>query len=124
MSGKAIILYIEDNAANMRLVERILFVRNDIKLFCADTASLGLELAAAHRPELILLDINLPEMDGYAVMERLRSNDETRQIPVVAITADAMPADIEHSKDVGFAAHITKPLDINRLMQTLDELLE
>ena len=77
----------------------------------------------AHRPALILLDINLPEMDGYAVLDRLRGNEVTRHIPVVAVTANVMN-DLGRGEAEGFSARITKPVDINKLMQTLDGFLD
>jgi CheY-like chemotaxis protein len=117
------VLCIEDNPANMRLIERILARRDDIRLLSASAPGLGLELAAAHRPALILLDINLPDMDGYEVMQCLRENPATRDIPVVAISANAMPKDLARGKAAGFADYITKPVDVDRLMQAVDAVV-
>ena len=96
------ILYIEDNPLNLSLVEKFLRDRNDIKLFTAPQAKLGLELARAHRPDLILMDINLPGMSGIEAYEYLQTSKETKHIPVVAISADAMEVDIERTKKAGF----------------------
>jgi signal transduction histidine kinase/CheY-like chemotaxis protein len=116
------VLCIEDNPANLRLVERILSRRNDVRLLTASAPGLGLELAAAHRPALILLDINLPEMDGYEVMDCLRQDPATRDIPVVAVSANAMPKDLARGKAAGFAHYLTKPLHVDRLVAVLDDL--
>ncbi|MFM1892738.1 MAG: hypothetical protein RLZ44_1815, partial [Pseudomonadota bacterium] len=117
------VLCIEDNPANLRLIERVLARREDVRLLTASAPGLGLELAAAHRPALILLDINLPEMDGYEVMRCLRENPATSQIPVVAVSANAMPKDLARGKAAGFKDYLTKPLDIERLLQVVDATL-
>jgi PAS domain S-box-containing protein len=117
------VLYIEDNPANLRLVERILALRADIRLLGASAPGLGLELAAAHRPALILLDINLPEMDGYAVLRRLRANPATREIPVLAISANAMPDDLTRGQAAGFVDYLTKPLDVGVFLAAVDAVL-
>jgi signal transduction histidine kinase/CheY-like chemotaxis protein len=114
------VLCIEDNPANLRLIESIFERRDDIRLLGAIAPGLGLELARTHRPALILLDINLPDMDGYAVMQCLRESEATRHIPVVAISANAMPKDIERGKAAGFRDYLTKPLNVVRLMQVVD----
>ena len=117
------VLCIEDNPANLRLIESIFMHRPSIRLLTALAPGLGLELARTHRPALILLDINLPEMDGYAVMQCLREHEATRAIPVVAISANAMPRDLERGKAAGFAAYVTKPIDMPRLLELVDDLL-
>jgi len=117
------VLCIEDNAANLALVEQILAQRGRVQLLSAPDAPRGLELAVEQRPDLILLDISLPGMDGWAAMERLRADERTRDIPVVAISANAMPRDLERGRKAGFAAYLTKPLDIAAFEQTLDTLL-
>jgi signal transduction histidine kinase/ActR/RegA family two-component response regulator len=116
------VLCIEDNPANLRLIESIFTHRSDIRLLSAIAPGLGLELARTHRPALILLDINLPDMDGYAVMQCLRESEATRHIPVVAVSANAMPRDIERGRAAGFAEYLTKPLDVARLLQVVDRL--
>jgi len=117
------VLYIEDNPANLRLVERILALRAGIRLLAASAPGLGLELAAAHRPALILLDINLPEMDGFEVMRRLRESPVTRDIPVLAISANAMPEDLARGKAAGFVDYLTKPLDVNVFLAAIDAVI-
>jgi signal transduction histidine kinase/CheY-like chemotaxis protein len=117
------VLCIEDNPANLRLIERILARRDNIRLLTASVPGLGLELAAAHRPALILLDINLPDMDGYEAMKCLRENPATRDIPVVAISANAMPSDLARGKAAGFKDYLTKPVDVDRLLKLVDEVV-
>jgi len=117
------VLYIEDNPANLRLVSQILARRSHVHLLMAHSPGLGIELALAQRPELILLDINLPEMDGYQVLQVLRADARLADVPVVAITANAMPRDVERGMAAGFAGYLTKPLDIPLFLATLDRLL-
>jgi len=117
------VLYIEDNPANLRLVERILAQRSDIHLLSASAPHLGLELAQAHRPALILLDINLPDMDGFEVLRRLRAQPETRAIPVIGVSANAMPKDIERAQAAGFVDYLTKPLDVVAFLKAVDAQL-
>ena len=117
------VLYVEDNPANLRLIERILAERPDIRLLSANVPSLGLELALTHRPALILLDINLPDMDGFEVMRRLLENPATRDIPVLAISANAMPDDLERGQAAGFVDYLTKPLDVNVFLTAIDAVI-
>ena len=115
-----VVLYIEDNPANLKLVERMLGGRPNMLLITAHTPKLGLEFAFAHRPGLILLDINMPGMNGYEVLTRLRDDPLTAPIPVVAVTAAAMQADRDRANAAGFDAYLTKPLDVQRLFAVLD----
>ena len=118
------VLCIEDNPANLRLIENIFTFRKDIHLLTATTPELGLELAESHRPELILLDINLPSMDGYAVMDCLRTSETTRDIPVLAISANAMPEDLARGNAAGFVDYLTKPLDVSRMLEIINNILK
>ncbi len=118
------LLCIEDNPANMRLVERILALRTDIRLLKAGTPGLGLELARVSHPALILLDINLPEMDGFEVLRCLRENPLTRGIPVIGISANAMPKDVELARAAGFDDYLTKPLDIGQFLSVVERNLD
>ena len=117
------VLCIEDNPANLRLIERVLARRPDISVLSATTPGLGLQLAMSHMPELILLDINLPDIDGYDVMKCLRENAATQYIPVVAVSANAMPRDLARAQMAGFAEYVTKPIDIERLLAAVDKAL-
>ncbi len=117
------ILHIEDNPANLRLVERVLARRPNIRLLPAMLGQLGLELAREHRPDLILLDLHLPDLPGGELLARLRAYPATRQIPIVVLSADARSDQEERSIAAGARAHLTKPLDIEEFLALVDELL-
>lgn len=117
------VLYIEDNPANLRLIAQILGRNPSVRLITAHTPELGLELASARSPELILLDINLPGMDGYQVLSILRSDNALKKIPVVAISANATQRDIDRGLAAGFDEYITKPVNIGHFLETVDRLL-
>lgn len=123
-AGKYRVLYIEDNPANMELV-RALFAQfwPQTQFLAATSAEVGLDLAAAQRPHLILMDINLPGMDGYAALACLQNNPLLRKIPVVAITANATAENIAQGRAAGFIDYLTKPIAISRFMLTVDALL-
>lgn len=114
-----LVLYIEDNPANLKLVTQILGRREHIRLLTAHTPELGIELALSRRPDLILLDINMPHMDGYQVIEILKSDANLKDIPVIAVTANAMDRDIERGKAAGFVDYLTKPLNIEHFLKTI-----
>jgi PAS domain S-box-containing protein len=114
------VVCIEDNEANARLVEHICALRPAVRLHTATTPAEGLALAHAHRPALVLLDIHLPGMDGFAVLERLRADPVTRDVPVIAVSANAMPRDIERARAAGFDDYLTKPLQVTDVLQLLD----
>jgi len=114
------VLYIEDNPANIKLVAQLLGRRKHIHLLTAHTPELGLELAAERLPELILLDINMPGMDGYEVLKILKAEERLKSIPVVAVTANAMSRDIERGMAAGFIDYLTKPLNVIRFFETID----
>ncbi len=117
------VLYIEDNPANLRLVAQLLGRRPNIHLWSAHEPFLGLELAAEHNPDLILLDINLPGMDGFEVLKELRKREATANTPVLAISANAMPDDIEKGMAAGFDDYITKPIDVKQLLSAVENVL-
>lgn len=118
-----IVLYIEDNPSNIRLVAQILGRRPHIHLLTAHTPELGIALAHSRRPELILLDINMPGMNGYQVLAVIKAEPDLKDIPVIAVTAAAMQSDIERGKAAGFTDYLTKPIDIGRLYGMIDEHL-
>jgi PAS domain S-box-containing protein len=118
------VLYIEDNPANMMLVEQLLEQRPDIKLLMAVNGTLGIELARATLPEVILMDINLPGISGIDALKILREDPATAHIPVVAISANAMLRDIELGLQVGFFRYLTKPIKVREFTETLNEALE
>lgn len=117
------VLYIEDNPANLRLVTQLLSRQPEIQIYSAHEPYLGMELAYEHKPDLILLDINLPGINGYEVLERLQQNPKTSQIPIVAISANAMPEDIEKGLSIGFVNYITKPINLKELLKTVNSIL-
>jgi PAS domain S-box-containing protein len=117
------VLYVEDNPSNLALVKGILARRADIRLLTAPQPQLGLDLARGHRPDLIILDINLPGMDGYELLKLLQSFDDTRDIPVLALSANATPKDLERGRKAGFARYLIKPLDVPLFLDTIDAFL-
>jgi PAS domain S-box-containing protein len=119
----ATILYIEDNLANLSLIEAILAGRPEIKLLPALQGQLGIDLACQHRPDVILLDLNLPDMRGDEVLDRLKANDATRNTPVIIISADATPGNIVRLRDAGATAYLTKPIDVDEFLHALEESL-
>jgi CheY-like chemotaxis protein len=118
------LLYVEDNPANLQLVEQIVARRPDIRLLSARSGTLGIELARSARPDVILMDINLPGMSGIKVMQILRADTATAHIPVVALSANAIPRDIERGLEAGFFRYLTKPIKVNEFLDTLDVALE
>lgn len=118
------VLYIEDNPANLRLVKKILSGLGGVRLLMAESAEAGLELVQSDQPHLILLDINLPGMDGFEVLSCLRENPETRDIPVVAVTASAMPDQVQRIMAAGFDDCLTKPINLQRFVAVVNALLE
>jgi CheY-like chemotaxis protein len=117
------LLYIEDSPSHIKLVEAIFARENDIQLYTANTPHLGLEMVQAYNPDLILLDICLPGMDGYQVFAQLSENATTRHIPVIALSAGAMPQEIEKALRSGFRRYLTKPVDIGELLRAVKEVL-
>ena len=118
------VLCVEDNPANLRLLKRLLGLRPGIEMLAAQDAEAGLVLAQQETPHAILLDINLPGMDGFEALKRLRDDPRTRHIPVIAVTANAMPRDVKRGKEAGFADYLTKPLDVVRFLDVLDSTLK
>lgn len=117
------ILYVEDNPANLRLMEKIIQQRAGAKLISAHTAAMGIEIARHHRPEIILMDISLPNnMDGFQALQALRRIPETKDTPVIAISANAMPKEIKRGRQAGFYDYLAKPVDISQLTKLLDQI--
>jgi len=115
------LLYVEDNEANMALVEQLIARRPDMRLLSAPDAMRGIALARAHQPDVILMDINLPGISGMQALKILREDPATRRIPVLALSANAMPRDIEKGLAAGFYRYLTKPIRVNEFMAALDE---
>jgi signal transduction histidine kinase/ActR/RegA family two-component response regulator len=121
---KYILLYIEDSRTNVSLVGQILKARPSIALMSAPTGEMGLELAHRHHPDVVLLDINLPGMDGFEVLEHLREVEDTAKIPVLGLSANDTLQSLERAREAGFFEYIVKPLDIKQFLQAIDEALE
>jgi CheY-like chemotaxis protein len=119
----ATLLYIEDNVANLNLVETILLARPRWRIIAALRGLVGIELAREHMPDLILLDLHLPDTSGEEVLRRLRADPRTASIPVVVITADATQAMVERLRAASADAYLTKPLEIDEFLQTLERFL-
>ena len=117
------LLHIEDNPANRALVTRILERRPHIKVLAADSAEKGIELARTRDPDLIVLDINLPGIDGFEALSMLRAYVDTKHIPVIALSANAMPSDVKRGLEAGFLQYLTKPIDVKEFLRTIDLFL-
>ncbi|HEX8209131.1 MAG TPA: PAS domain S-box protein [Longimicrobium sp.] len=120
----ATVLYVEDNVANLSLIETILDDRPEITLVPALKGRLGLELAAEHAPDLILLDLHLPDIPGEEVLRRLRQDPRTATTPVVVISADATRGAVSRLMEAGVHAYLTKPLDVDLFLTTIDGVLQ
>jgi CheY-like chemotaxis protein len=117
------VLHIEDNETNFRLVERILDDRANLHLLWASTGTEGMAFALEHTPSLILLDLNLPDTHGSELIAKLRSHPRTEHIPVIVLSADISPSQIERMLQAGARNYLTKPFDIKRLLCLVDEAL-
>ena len=122
-TGRQAVLYIEDNLANLLLVQRVMKNRDDVEIIPAMQGRLGIELARQHRPVLILLDLHLPDMPGDEILELLRVDPETATIPVVIISADATQGQIQRLLAAGASDYLTKPFDVSELVRIIDAAL-
>ncbi|MES3006813.1 MAG: ATP-binding protein [Pseudomonadota bacterium] len=118
------LLYVEDNPANLMLIEDLIARRPDIRLLSAQDGITGIEMALNFLPDVILMDINLPGINGIRVLEILAADPRTANIPVVALSANAMPRDIEKGLSAGFFRYLTKPIRITEFMEALDAAME
>jgi CheY-like chemotaxis protein len=123
-AGDFTVLSIEDNVSNFRLIEAILSHRPQIKLIGAIQGSMGLDLAHQHHPDLILLDLHLPDIMGHEVLRRLRDSVETHDIPVIVVSADATVPQINRLLDAGADAYLTKPLNVKEVLSVIDKALQ
>jgi PAS domain S-box-containing protein len=117
------LLYVEDNPANLELVEQFIARRPDLRLITATDSHLGIEFARIYQPEVILMDINMPGISGIEAMKILRADPSTAHIPIIAISANALPQDVEKAIQAGFFKYITKPFKVIEFMETLDVAL-
>jgi CheY-like chemotaxis protein len=118
------LLYVEDNPANLMLVEDLIARRPDLRLLSARDGNRGVEIARASCPDVILMDINLPGISGIEALRILAEDPTTGRIPVIALSANAIPRDIEKGLEAGFFRYLTKPIKVNEFMETLDVALE
>ncbi|MEM7346998.1 MAG: response regulator [Chloroflexota bacterium] len=123
MTGKARILYIEDNFDNMTLVKRVLQIEG-YDVIEAETGNEGVAKAVDELPDIIITDINLPDIDGYEVTNRLKSDERTTEIPVIAMTANVMKKDRKNVFDAGCDGFIAKPIDIDELPGQIEKFLK
>jgi signal transduction histidine kinase/CheY-like chemotaxis protein len=121
---RGVVLYVEDDLSNLALVRHVLARRPGFELLHTTLGAQGVELAFSRRPNLILLDLHLPDMTGIEVLHTLRQSEATRGIPVVVVSASAMPSDVEQVQTMGIARYLTKPLDIRVFLETIDALLD
>ncbi len=121
--GSHLVLYVEDNPANVRVVEMALAHRPGVRLMSALQGGLGADLAAQHRPDLVLLDLHLPDLGGEEVLRRLRDDPNTRATPVVVLSADATPRQVARLRAAGASDYLTKPLDLRDLLRVVDAAL-
>ena len=122
--ARYVVLQIEDNVSNIQLVERIMHRRPDIDFITADHGRAGVDMARRRQPNLILLDLHLPDMPGHDVLHELRTVPETREIPIVVVSADATRTQMTRLLDAGAFAYLTKPLDVAQFLQTIDLAIE
>ena len=117
------LLYVEDNLANLALIRRILSGHPGIRILTAMQGGIGLRLAHEYHPDLILLDSHLPDMHGEDVLRRLQSDAASRSIPVIMLSADASPGQIQRLLSNGARNYLTKPLDVRKFLQIVEETL-
>jgi PAS domain S-box-containing protein len=118
------LLYVEDNPPNIALMQELVDAVPNLRLLTAADASTGLALAHAHRPDIIVLDINLPGMNGFEILRQLKQDHRTREMPVLALSANAQPNDIDRGKAAGFAYYLTKPIDVSKFLGAIEALLK
>jgi len=123
-TSRRTLLYVEDNPANLELVEQLIERRSDLRLMSAADGKLGIEFARVYQPNIILMDINLPGISGIDAMKILHADPATAHIPIIALSANAVPRDIEHALDAGFFKYLTKPIKVTEFMAALDVALE
>jgi PAS domain S-box-containing protein len=124
LRGALRILHVEDNLANLALVEQILARHQEVELIAATLGGLALELARRHRPDVILLDLHLPDMSGIDVLSRLRADPSTNEIPVVVVSADATAERMERLDVARVAAYLTKPIDVRELLRVIESVAQ
>jgi CheY-like chemotaxis protein len=114
------VLYVDDNAPAVTLMREVVSIVPDSRFLAAMTGEGGVELAISHKPDLIILDIRLPDMTGYDVLSRLKRSPETADIPVIALSGDAARHDIERGRQAGFRQYITKPFPLKKMLEAIE----
>ncbi|WP_342116941.1 PAS domain S-box protein [Pseudoduganella sp. OTU4001] len=122
--AKPVLLYVEDNPANLRLVQEIVKLHLELDLLSATDGNTGVSMAREFRPDVILMDMNLPGISGREAQRRLRQDPVTREIPIIALSANAMPLDVQAALEAGFFRYLTKPLNIQDFLEVVGEALE
>ena len=118
-----VLLYVEDNTANFVLAEEILARRGDVELLRAESGKRGLELARVRTPDVILLDLDLPDIPGHEVLARLQADPQTQELPVIILSADATRSQVQRLLGVGAREYLTKPLDVREFLTVIEEQL-
>ncbi len=118
-----VVLYVEDNHANFALAEEILARRGDVELLRAESGARGIELARERTPDVVLLDLDLPDIPGHEVLARLRSDPVTQELPVVILSADATQSQVQRLLGVGAREYLTKPIDVREFLAVIDAQL-
>jgi len=121
-SDGRLLLYVEDNPANVMLMEHVAR-RNGLRFLSAHNAELGVAIAGLYQPDVIVMDLNLPGIDGYEGLKRLRENPATAAIPVMALTASAAQKDVARGLEAGFSRYLTKPIDVRELTEAIRDTL-
>ena len=122
--NKRTLLYVEDNPANLALVEQLVARCPHLRLISAIDGHLGIQMAKAYQPDVILMDINLPGISGFGALKILQNDQLTAHIPVLALSANAMQRDIENGEQAGFYRYLTKPIKVDEFMSALNQALE
>jgi len=123
LRGPLTVVYIEDNLASLRLVQQVAARRPGVHLVHAMHGQVGLDLVSSMRPDLILLDLHLPDMSGEEVLRRLRAESANENTPIVVLSADATPGRVRRLRDTGASGYLTKPVDVKELLAWFDEPL-
>ena len=123
IQGSKNVLYVEDNPSNQKLMKQVLAKFPALKLSVVGLAVQGLYEARSSRPDLIILDVNLPGINGYEIVEILKQDTATRHIPVIALSANVLSHDIQKGKEAGFDYYLTKPLNLGQLISVCNQLL-
>jgi len=113
------LLYIEDNSASLALIQRMIKITSDCEMIAATSAEDGMKIASEQKPDIILMDIGLPGMNGFEALEALKKNSETSHIPVIAVSANAMPEQVAQGKQAGFENYLIKPIDLDELLRVI-----